>query len=104
MALTDAWIKTATVPDGKKQLKKSDGGGLYLLVKPSGKYWRLKYRYADKEKNLALGVYPRVSLKAARTMREDAKSLLAQKLTLARTREARKEMHSRHHKQQPLSV
>ena len=69
MALTDAWIKTATVPDGKKQLKKSDGGGLYLLVKPSGKYWRLKYRYADKEKNLALGVYPRVSLKAARTMR-----------------------------------
>jgi len=76
MALSDVKIKAATVPEGKKQVKLSDGGGLYLLVKPSGKYWRLDYRFADKRKTMALGVYPRVTLKEARHKREDAKKLL----------------------------
>ena len=55
-----------------------DGDGLYLQVKPGGgKYWRLKYFYFKKEKLLALGVYPTVSLAQARSMREEAKKLLA---------------------------
>ncbi len=55
--LTDAKIKHAA-PRGKPY-KLSDSGGLYLEVMPSGsKYWRLKYRFAKKEKRLAIGTYP----------------------------------------------
>lgn len=51
--------------------------GLYLLVHPNGgKYWRLKYRFDGKEKTLALGVYPRVSLADARNSRDDARKEL----------------------------
>ena len=56
MLLNDAKIKNATLPDDKKQLKLSDGGGLYLLINKSGKYWRLDYRFADKRKTLAIGI------------------------------------------------
>ena len=58
--------------------KHTDGGGLYLLVKESGKYWRLAYRIFGKQKTLALGVYPSVSLAQARKGRDAAKELLAQ--------------------------
>ena len=55
-----------------------DGGGLYLEVSPSGaKYWRQKYRYSGKEKRLAHGVFPDISLKQARVRRDTAKRLLA---------------------------
>lgn len=57
--------------------KYSDGGGLHLLVKASGKYWRLAYRFAGKQKTLACGTYPEVTLKQARQRREDARALLA---------------------------
>jgi hypothetical protein len=61
----------------QKPYKVADGEGLYLLVRPDGsRYWRLKYRFAGKEKLLALGVYPDVSLKEARDKRADAKKLL----------------------------
>ena len=51
----------------EKNYKKFDGGGMFLLIKSDGsKYWRLKYNYAGKEKLIALGVYPEVSLKDAR--------------------------------------
>ena len=64
-----------------KQYKLADGGGLYLLVKPNGKrYWRLKYRHADKEKLLALGVYPAVPLADARLARDEAKKLIKKRL------------------------
>lgn len=64
--LTDLECKTATPKD--KPYRLFDGGGLYLEVLPSGaKYWRLKYRHAGKEKRLALGVYPTVSPRKART-------------------------------------
>jgi integrase len=57
--------------------KHFDGGGLYLEVTPAGgRYWRLKYRYAGKEKRLAFGVYPEVSLKAARERRAEARATL----------------------------
>jgi hypothetical protein len=60
-----------------KDYKLSDEKGLFLLVKKNGsKYWRLKYRFAGKEKTLALGVYPEVTLKEARNKRDTARKLL----------------------------
>jgi integrase len=76
MALTDTFIKTVKSKT-KVGEKHSDGGGLYLLVRDSGKYWRLNYRYGGKQKTLALGVYPEVSLKTVRDKREKAKEHLA---------------------------
>jgi integrase len=61
-----------------KVLKLFDGGGLYLHIKPGGKYWRLKYRFGGKEKLLALGIYPEKGLKDAREGRDDARKLLDQ--------------------------
>ncbi len=78
MLLNDAKVKNAKLFDDKAMLKLSDGGGLYLLVNKSGKYWRLDYRFADKRKTLAIGIYPAVSLKQARKARETAKALIAE--------------------------
>lgn len=62
---------------GDKPRKLSDSLGLYLLVHPNGsRYWRLKYRIHGKEKALALGVYPDVSLSAAREARDAARKLI----------------------------
>jgi len=77
MPLTDSAIKTAKPKE--KPFKLSDGHGLYLEVTPTGsKLWRLKYRIAGKEKKLAIGAYPAVSLQQARQRRTDARELLAQ--------------------------
>lgn len=77
MPLNDRQIRN-TKPAAKEQ-KLSDGGGLYLLVKPNGgKYWRLNFRFGGKQKTLALGTYPAVSLVEARAAREQAKQMLAQ--------------------------
>jgi integrase len=74
--LTEVTIKNAKPK--AKPYKLADGGGLYLEITASGaKYWRLKYRYAGKEKRLALGVYPEVPLKEARLRKQDARKLLA---------------------------
>jgi len=76
MPLSDVRIRNAK--PSSKPYKLADGGGLYVLVKPDGaKYWRLKYRFAGKEKLLALGVYPLVRAPAARTARDEAKRRLA---------------------------
>lgn len=79
MPLTDTAIRNAKPsPDGKA-IKLSDSGGMYLLIKPNGhKYWRLDYRFLDKRKTLAIGVYPTVSLKEARESREEAKRLISE--------------------------
>jgi integrase len=75
MPLSDSKCKNAKAAE--KKYKLADGGGLYLLVELTGaKYWRMKYRFAGKEKTLAIGVYPRVSLSEARDKREAAKKLL----------------------------
>ncbi|MDR2260645.1 MAG: Arm DNA-binding domain-containing protein [Azoarcus sp.] len=64
-ALTDTAIRTARLTDKPRKL--SDTGGLYLLIAPTGgKLWRMKYRFDGKEKTLAFGKYPEVSLKDAR--------------------------------------
>lgn len=78
MALTDTFAKNLK-PSGKMAGDKhSDGGGMYLLVKPGGKYWRMDYRHADKRKTLALGVYPALSLAKARKLRDKAREQLAE--------------------------
>lgn len=72
MPLTDAKLRTLTQPG-----KHFDGAGLYLeLTAAGGRYWRLKYRHGGKEKRLALGVYPAVSLKAAREAATEARKVL----------------------------
>ncbi|MCS0503380.1 integrase arm-type DNA-binding domain-containing protein [Ancylobacter sp. GSK1Z-4-2] len=75
MPLADTACRNAK-PD--KSLKKlSDGGGLQLWIQPSGsKLWRLAYRFEGKQKLLAIGPYPLVSLSDARRARDDAKRLL----------------------------
>ena len=73
--LTELGIKKSK--SGKKEKKLYDGQGLYLLLHPNGsKYWRVKYRFLGKEKVLALGVWSKVSLTDARTMRNEAKIIL----------------------------
>ena len=78
MALTDIAIRkaqyTGTPAYGQKL---SDGGGLFIWISKHGKYWRLAYRYDKKQKTLALGIYPQVSLTEARQKREEAKKQLA---------------------------
>lgn len=70
--------KVDTAKGKEKSYKLSDGGGLYLQVEPSGsKYWRMKYRFAGKEKRLSFGVHPTVTLADARQKRDDAKRVLA---------------------------
>lgn len=77
MPLSDPAIRKAK-PAGKPQ-KLADGGGLFLLITTAGgKLWRLKYRFAGKEKLLSFGAYPDVSLARARELRDDAKRRLAE--------------------------
>ena len=72
--LTEAECKSAICPPDKKQSRFTDSGGMYLQVSPAGsKRWFLKYRVGGKEKQLALGSYPDVSLKSARLARDTAK-------------------------------
>jgi integrase len=76
MALSDTTVRRAK--PGEKQRKLFDAHGLYLLLAPTGsRWWRLKYRFAGKEKLLALGSYPEVSLKEARVRCHDARKKLA---------------------------
>jgi integrase len=75
MALTDTLVRTVK-PNGKAT-KHADGNGMYLLVTPTGKYWRLDYRYLGKRKTLALGTYPETSLAKARTRSSEARTVLA---------------------------
>ena len=77
MRLTDTRVRNAK-PQAKAY-KLSDGGGMYLLVTPDGaRYWRLDYRFAGKRRTLALGVYPIITLSAARSGRDEARRLLTQ--------------------------
>ena len=111
MPLTDTAIRNAKpgiTPTGKatsKPYKMGDTGGLYLEVAPAGgKWWRFKYRYDGKEKRLSLGVYPAIPLasrtemdketgkkrtiKGARTLRDEARELLAQGVDPGENRKA----------------
>lgn len=96
MPLTDTECRNAKCPQGRSFVRLADGGGLYLEVTApgpkspaGGKLWRWKYRFAGKEKRLALGTYPAVPLgsrpdkqapggilKGARQLRDEARGLL----------------------------
>ena len=79
MPLTDVACRNATCPAGKPRQRYSDSLGMYLEVTATGrKYWRLKYRFGPKEKRLALGIYPQVSLAAARRARDKARESLSE--------------------------
>ncbi|WP_144139660.1 MULTISPECIES: tyrosine-type recombinase/integrase [Providencia] len=76
MALTDAKVRAAKPLD--KSYKLTDGDGMHLMVHTNGsKYWRLQYRFGGKQKMLALGIYPEISLAEAREKRDAARKLIA---------------------------
>lgn len=75
MSLTDTKIRNAKAKE--KLYKLSDGQGLQLFINPNGsKYWRYAYRFNGKQKTLAIGVYPDVSLAKAREQHAEARKLL----------------------------
>lgn len=70
--------KARNAKPAEKAYKIADGDGMFLLVLPSGgRYWRFKYRFGGKEKLLALGVYPEITLAEARDRRTEARKLLS---------------------------
>ncbi len=76
MSLSDIALRNAKRRE--KPYKISDGGGLFVLINPDGKrFWRLPYRFAGKQKTMALGIYPAVGLAHARNARLAAKEQLA---------------------------
>ena len=87
--LTDTAIRNLKPKEAA--YKVSDGGGMYLLVSPKGgKWWRYKYRFEHDEKCLSLGVYPNISLKDARRLRDEARQLLAKGIDPSENRKALK--------------
>ena len=77
MPLTAVIARDAKGAD--KPYKLSDSGGLYMFVQPTGqRYWRLAYRWAGKQRTVALGVYPAVGLVDARRKRDEIRRLLAE--------------------------
>jgi integrase len=91
MPLTDTFVrqvKHAGAPAGEKR---TDGQGLYLLVRAAGKYWRMDYRYLGKRRTLAIGVYPAVSLAKARQRTEKARELLADGIDPAEVKREQKQ-------------
>lgn len=88
MPLTDTACRNAKCPSDKPRARLTDSLGLYLEVTPAGgKYWRLKYRHAGKEKRLGLGVYPKVTLTQARKLRDQARDLIADRVDPSQARQ-----------------
>ncbi|WP_026180624.1 tyrosine-type recombinase/integrase [Henriciella marina] len=93
MPLTDIQVRQLKSRD--KDYKTADGGGLYVHVSKTGsKLWRLRYRFDGKEKLLAFGAYPAISLARARELRADAKALLAEGIDPGAHSKAEKQKHA----------
>ena len=89
MPLTDTVVRSAK--PASKAVKLTDERGMYLLLSPRGsKLWRFDYRFDGRRRTLALGVYPDVSLKAARERRDQARALLTSGVDPGVTRKAEK--------------
>jgi hypothetical protein len=87
MPLSDLIIRGAE--PATKPIKLFDAEGLHLEVSPnSGRWWRLKYRFAGKERRLSLGTYPQVSLKEARIRRAAAKIQVSKGIDPSAARQA----------------
>lgn len=87
--LTDSIITSTEPSDRPKRI--SDGRGMYLEISPAGgRLWRLKFRFAGKEKRMSLGTYPDVSLAKARQRREAARRLIADGVNPVERRRAQK--------------
>jgi integrase len=85
-------VEVSKAKPESKDYKLFDGGGLFLLVTPSGgKLWRLKYRFGGRERLLALGVYPQISLADARQRRDEIKKLLTNGVDPGDARKAEKQ-------------
>jgi len=94
--LTDT--KLRTIKPAGKEVKFFDGGGLFILITPTGgKLWRLKYRFGGREKLLTLGTYPQTTLAEARQKRDDARSLLEKGIDPGATRKAQKAAQTEEH-------
>ncbi|MDD3683649.1 MAG: Arm DNA-binding domain-containing protein, partial [Desulfovibrio desulfuricans] len=90
MSLTDAAIRAAK--PGDKTIKLFDSLGLYLEISPNGgRWWRLKFRYAGKERRISLGVYPTIGLREDRKRRDEAKELLSKNIDPSAHKQAEKE-------------
>ena len=76
MALTELKIRN-TKANGKVQKLYDERGLLLYVTATGGKYWRFKYRFDGKERQLAFGVYPDINLISARDLREEARQKLA---------------------------
>jgi len=88
--LSEARVRTAK--PRKNKYKIFDGGGLFLMVTPTGgKLWHFKYRYEQKEKKLALGTYPEISLAEARQRRDEARRQIAHGIDPGAVRKAQKQ-------------
>lgn len=91
MPLTDLEVRRA-VPR-EKTYRISDGRGMYLEISPTGgKYWRLKYRFNAREKRIALGVYPDVTLAHARRKRDEARAILADGIDPSQVKKEKKRL------------
>lgn len=89
MKLNDIQLKN--LHPQEKIYRVFDGQGLYIEVNPNGsKYWRLKYRIHNKERRLALGVYPEVSLKEARRKKDEARKLIADHIDPSKEKKRKK--------------
>jgi hypothetical protein len=89
VGLTDTEIRRSK--PGDKPYKLSDGGGLHLMLTPTGgKLWRWKYRFEGEEKLMALGRYPEITLAEARERRDAARKRLAHGIDPMAERKAKK--------------
>jgi integrase len=75
--------------------KKPDGGGLYFIAEPQrSSWWRFDYRFSDKQKTLSVGLYPEVTLKSARSSRDEMRKLIASGIDPAQQRKAERDSSS----------
>lgn len=89
MPLTDT--KVRSLKGKEKQYKVADGHGLFLVITPNGsKYWRFRYRFVDREKSLAIGVYPDISLAEARDKVHEARKMLVNNIDPAAEKQNKK--------------
>lgn len=82
-------VEVAKAKPGEKAIKLADGDGMYLLIDTKGgKYWRLDYRFAEKRKTLALGVFPETTLDEARRARDKARKQIKEGIDPSAARKA----------------